>query len=176
VGISVGRDGEPLNVGRKTRAIPPALARALRSRDGGCRYPGCTRTRFTEGHHVKHWADGGETKLANLVTLCRFHHRLVHEGGFGLAATDDGVFVFTRPDGRRVAASGECLRGSVVRTMPAADASFEDTLASHIRKLGTNSAIDAHTSRSRWLGERLDYSIAIEGMQFLRDRAAAAPA
>ena len=58
--------------------------------------------RFTEAHHVHHWAKGGETKLANLVTLCTFHHRLVHEGGFGLATTDDGVFVFTRPDGSRV--------------------------------------------------------------------------
>jgi hypothetical protein len=82
VGIVEGRDGEPLNVGRKTRSIPPALSRALRSRDGGCRFPGCDRTRFTQGHHVHHWTDGGETKLSNLVTLCRFHHRLVHGGRF----------------------------------------------------------------------------------------------
>src|SRR4051794_39907053 len=56
VGIVEGEDGEPLNVGRKTRSIPLPLKRALRSRDGGCRFPGCDRTRFTEGHHVKHWA------------------------------------------------------------------------------------------------------------------------
>ena len=67
-------------------SIPTAIARALKARDGGCRFPGCDRTRFTEGHHVKHWADGGETKLSNLVTLCGFHHRLVHEGGYGLTA------------------------------------------------------------------------------------------
>ena len=72
--------GEPLDVGRKTRAIPPALRRALASRDKGCRFPGCTHTRYVDGHHVKHWADGGETRLSNLVTLCRFHHRAVHEG------------------------------------------------------------------------------------------------
>jgi hypothetical protein len=90
VGVVEGVDGEPLDVGRKTRSIPPALARALKARDGGCRFPGCDRTRFTEGHHVKHWADGGETKLSNLVTLCTRHHGLVHEGGFGLTVTDDG--------------------------------------------------------------------------------------
>ncbi len=106
VGIVEGRDGEPLNIGRKSRSIPPAIKRALRARDGGCRFPGCDRTRFCDGHHVKHWADGGETKLGNLVTLCSFHHTLLHEGGFGVTVTDDGVFVFTRPDGSRIADCG----------------------------------------------------------------------
>ena len=106
VGIVEGRDGEPLNIGRKSRSIPPAIKRALRARDGGCRFPGCDRTRFCDGHHVKHWADGGETKLGNLVTLCGFHHKLVHEGGFGVTVTDDGVFVFTRPDGKRIPECG----------------------------------------------------------------------
>ena len=67
--------GEPLDVGRRTRTIPPALRRALDARDKGCRYPGCTHRRYVDGHHVRHWADGGETKLSNLVSLCRFHHR-----------------------------------------------------------------------------------------------------
>jgi hypothetical protein len=170
VGIAQSREGEPLDVGRRTRAIPPALARALRSRDGGCRFPGCTRTRFTEGHHVKRWADGGETRLRNLVTLCRFHHRLVHEGGFGLKVTDDGVFVFARPDGVRVSENGErCFRGSVVAAREP-DASFEETLRIHVLNVEAGLAIDAKTCRSRWLGESMDYSQAIEGMQFLRDR------
>ena len=173
VGMVDGADGEPLNVGRRTRAIPPALSRALRSRDGGCRYPGCTRTRFTQGHHVEHWADGGETRLNNLVTLCRFHHRLVHEGGYGLAVTDDGVFVFTRPDGTRIAASGErCFRGSAPVPAPA-DAPFEQTLRLHELNAEAGLTIDAKTSRCRWLGEWMDYSWAIEGMQWLRDRDAA---
>ena len=72
-----------LDVGRKTRTIPPALRRALESRDRGCRFPGCG-LRFTDAHHIKHWADGGETKLPNLVLLCRFHHRLVHEEGYAV--------------------------------------------------------------------------------------------
>ncbi|MDP9198939.1 MAG: HNH endonuclease [Pseudomonadota bacterium] len=92
--------GEPLNVGRKTRTIPPAIRRALNSRDRGCRFPGCTFTRYVDGHHVKHWAKGGETKLSNLVTLCRFHHRQVHEGRVVVSCLDDGAFRFTRPDGK----------------------------------------------------------------------------
>ena len=173
--------GEPLDLGRKTRTIPPALRRALQARDGGCRFPGCDRSRFTEGHHVRHWADGGETKLANLVTLCGFHHRLVHEGGFGLSVTDDGgVLVFTRPDGARIPESGtRCFRGNNLRDTvehapqapDAPDARAVDDLESLNRAAGI--AIDARTNRSRWLGERMDYSLAIEGLQW-RDQKAAA--
>jgi hypothetical protein len=78
-----GPQGEVLDMGRRTRSIPPTLRRALEIRDGGCRFPGCG-IRFTEGHHIVHWADGGETNLSNLVLLCRFHHRAVHEEGFGV--------------------------------------------------------------------------------------------
>jgi hypothetical protein len=92
--------GEPLNVGRRTRTIPPAIRRALNSRDRGCRFPGCSFTRYVDGHHVTHWAHGGETKLTNLVTLCRFHHRQVHEGRVMVACLDDGAFRFTRPNGK----------------------------------------------------------------------------
>ena len=70
-------DGSVLSVGRKRRTIPPHLRRALEERDRGCRYPGCDH-RFTDAHHVKHWADGGETRLDNLLLLCRQHHRDVH--------------------------------------------------------------------------------------------------
>jgi len=95
-------DDEILSVGRKTRAVPPAIRRALRLRDRGCRFPGCTHTRHVDAHHVRHWADGGETKLSNLVELCGRHHRLLHEGGYGLRAADDGALVFTRPNGERI--------------------------------------------------------------------------
>jgi hypothetical protein len=74
-------DGSILSVGRRTRTISPSLRRALEVRDGGCRFPGCG-SRFTEGHHVTHWAEGGETSLLNCLLLCRHHHRLVHEGGW----------------------------------------------------------------------------------------------
>jgi hypothetical protein len=97
--IIENEQGEPLNVGRKTRTIPPAIRRALNSRDRGCRFPGCTFTRYVDGHHIKHWAHGGETKLSNLVMLCRFHHRQVHEGRVVVTCLDDGAIRFTRPDG-----------------------------------------------------------------------------
>ncbi len=99
------RNGEPLSVGRRTRSIPPAVRRALRARDGGCRFPGCNADRFIDAHHVEHWADGGKTDLGNLITLCRHHHRLVHEGGFRLEARADGEFVFRRRNGSALPAS-----------------------------------------------------------------------
>ncbi len=81
VGIGHGTDGSVFAVGRKTRTISPALRRALEARDRGCRFPGCGR-RFTDAHHVRHWADGGETSLENLLLLCSHHHRMVHEQGW----------------------------------------------------------------------------------------------
>ena len=87
-------EGSTLSVGRKTRRVPPALARALRARDGTCRFPGCENHRFGEAHHVQHWAHGGETSLDNLVWLCRRHHRLVHEGGFSVGRAPPGQLVF----------------------------------------------------------------------------------
>ena len=90
-----GPNGEVLDVGRRTRTIPPALRRALEIRDGGCRFPGCG-LRFGEGHHIVHWADGGETKLSNLVLLCRFHHRAVHEEGFSVKVVNDRIRFFDR--------------------------------------------------------------------------------
>ena len=85
----------PLGVGRKTRAVPPSLRRALKARDGCCRFPGCTNTRGLNAHHVEHWTRGGPTDLENLMLLCRRHHRLVHEGGW----TVDPAGVFRDPFG-----------------------------------------------------------------------------
>lgn len=78
----VERDGKPLSLGRRRRTIPPALRRALRARDYCCHFPGCTHSRFLHAHHIHHWARGGPTNLDNLVQLCSYHHRLVHEGGY----------------------------------------------------------------------------------------------
>ncbi len=93
------RDGLPLSVGRRTRTISPALRRALQARDGGCRFPGCTNTRFVEAHHVTHWAHGGETRLDNLLMLCRRHHRLLHEGSCTVDLTGGGEARFTNRHG-----------------------------------------------------------------------------
>jgi hypothetical protein len=72
----------PLDVGRKHRIVQPALRRALHARDKHCSYPGCSHDKWLDAHHIKHWADGGETKLENTLLLCSKHHRLLHEGGF----------------------------------------------------------------------------------------------
>jgi hypothetical protein len=94
-----GQGGQILDVGRKTRTIPPALRRALEVRDRGCRFPGCG-LRFTDGHHVRHWADGGDTSLANVLLLCRHHHVLVHEGGWKIEWWGEGRPAFLGPRGQ----------------------------------------------------------------------------
>ncbi len=96
--ITRGRS-EPLDVGRRTSVVSPALRRALAVRDRGCAFPGCDRPpSWTDAHHVRHWAHGGETALRNLVLLCRPHHRSIHSGGFGLSVGEARP-AFTRPDG-----------------------------------------------------------------------------
>ena len=93
-------DGNVLDVGRRTRTIPTALRRALEDRDRNqCQFPGCS-SRHCDAHHVVHWADGGATRLTNLVLCCRFHHRAVHEEGFQVVPGADGQFRFLRPDGK----------------------------------------------------------------------------
>ncbi len=100
VTVARGSDGSVLDIGRRSRSIPPAIDRAMKIRDGGyCRFPGCN-VRFTDGHHVIHWADGGETKLTNLVSLCVYHHRKLHEGGWRLRYdADDDIAEFIDPRG-----------------------------------------------------------------------------
>ena len=94
-------DGEHsiLGVGRTTRTIPPWLARILRKRDQGCRYPGCGHTRWVHFHHLIHWAHGGPTDLDNLISLCPFHHRLVHEDGWRISGDPNDEVTWIRPGG-----------------------------------------------------------------------------
>ena len=103
------RDGEVMGVGRKTRTIPPHIRRALEERDRGCRYPGCG-SRFTEAHHVTHWADGGDTSLANTVLLCRRHHRVVHEGRTRMSLNRLGQAVFFTKKGKMIASAPPMVR------------------------------------------------------------------
>jgi hypothetical protein len=141
--------GEPLDVGRKTRSIPPAIRRALRSRDAGCRFPGCTHDRYVDAHHIEHWADGGETKLSNLVTLCRLHHRLVHEGQIRIETPPEGGWRFVRPDGRHY---------EVIRRTASAEYTGEEIGHTHA-DLGIR--IDHNTAATRWRGERMDYELGV---------------
>ena len=139
--------GEPLNIGRKTRTIPPAIRRALQRRDGGCRFPGCSCSRFVDAHHIVHWADGGETAMDNLVLLCRRHHRLVHEGGFGVHVGAGKEIWFSYPGGD---------------TLPAtADGRFRGN-AELIRVFSAEKEIQItpQTLPPNWGGERMDYNYA----------------
>jgi len=90
--------GGPVAAGRKTRVISAPLRRALRERDGGCVWPGCTNRRC-DGHHLQHWADGGPTTLENLALTCDRHHTLLHEGGWRMERAADGTVTIFGPDG-----------------------------------------------------------------------------
>jgi hypothetical protein len=93
-------NGTPLDVGRKRRTVSTPLKRALWSRDRGCSFPGCHHTRYVDAHHIHHWADGGDTSLANLTLQCSHHHTLLHEGRFTIRRDHDGAIYFRRADGR----------------------------------------------------------------------------
>lgn len=148
--MSHDEQGNVLDVGRKRRTIPAPLRRALTSRDPSCRFPGC-ELRHTDAHHITHWAEGGHTRLNNLVSLCRRHHRAVHEEGWTVQLDREGRALFHRPDGRlfpRVPATSE------VPAEPVA------ALERANRRLGIEP--DAWAATPDWLGERLDLGLAID--------------
>ena len=144
-----GRDGRAVEVGARTRTIPPAIRRALHHRDRGCRFPGCG-VRFGQGHHIRHWANGGPTTLSNLALLCRRHHRAVHEEGYQLDRQPGGELRFRRPDGQ------------VVPEVPAPPAVPRDPVhALRARNEADGVHLHARTAMPGWLGERLDVGYAI---------------
>jgi hypothetical protein len=161
--------GNVLDIGRKTRIIPPAMSRALAIRDGGCQFPGCCEARYTEGHHIKHWADGGETKLDNLVTLCRYHHRELHKGSFFLSVRPEAQspvrFVerlcFSKVD-RYFDAPFNRSEDFVIAANPArftcACCDFSELEKS------LPSGIDEKTAVTKWTGESMDVGMAIDGL------------
>lgn len=142
--------GKILDVGRRTRKISPALQRALDRRDGGCRFPGCG-LKVCDAHHVEHWADGGATKLANLLKLCPRHHRAVHEDGFRVELRPDGDARFFRPDGRP-------LPEAPAPPRLAAEAS--SSLAALVQADGVS--IDVRASLPSWDGHPLDLAYAFD--------------
>ncbi len=143
-------EGRVVEIGARTRTIPPALRRALLHRDRGCRFPGCG-VRFAEGHHLRHWAHGGPTTLSNLALPCRRHHRAVHEEGYRVARAPDGALGFQRPDRRPLpeVPSAAAVRGDAVTA-----------LCAHHDALGLR--LHARTACPGWLGERLDLGWAID--------------
>lgn len=150
-----GVGGSLLDVGRRTRAIRGALRRALFARDGGCRFPGCAQRRWVDGHHIRHWAHGGETSLANLVLLCRHHHRLLHEGGFRITVDAAGAVSFHRPDGGTIPAHPEPV------PLPAG-VTLADRHGAHIT---------ADTVVPKWNGDGLQLGYAVAGLLAAENRA-----
>ena len=153
-------EGRVVEVGARTRTIPPALRRALHHRDKGCRFPGCGLW-LAEGHHVRHWAAGGPTTLSNLALLCRRHHRAVHEEGYHLEREPDGALQFRRPDGRLL---------PEVPPPPAVPADPVCVLRAQHEAQGLR--LHAQTTRPGWLGERLDVCWAIDVLHPLATREA----
>ncbi|MDQ5875190.1 MAG: HNH endonuclease [Actinomycetota bacterium] len=90
---------QPLSLGRISREPSAAMMRQLRYRDAECRFPGCGARRFTQAHHIVWWKRGGTTDLSNLVLVCTFHHKLVHEHGWALRRDPSGEVRWYRPDG-----------------------------------------------------------------------------
>jgi hypothetical protein len=91
--------GQPLALGRISREPSAAMMRQLRYRDGECRFPGCGARQFTQAHHIVWWTRGGTTNPSNLVLVCTFHHKLVHEHGWGLRRNPSGEVRWFRPGG-----------------------------------------------------------------------------
>ena len=146
-------EGRILDVGRKTRAVSPALRRALAHRDKTCRFPGC-HLKLCDAHHVEHWAQGGETKLENLILLCRTHHRYVHEEGYSVEPGANGEFDFTDP------------RGRPIPQAPPLPEVQGDTIARLVESL-TEAGVDLEqlAYRQEWDGTRLDLSWAVDALR-----------
>ena len=145
-----GLDGRVVEVAARTRTIPPALRRALHHRDRGCRFPGCG-LRFGQGHHIRHWAQGGPTTLSNLALLCRRHHRAVHEEGYQVDRQPDGELRFRRPDGR------------LLPEVPPPLAVLGDPVEIlRVQHDAEGLVLHARTATPGWLGERLDVGWAID--------------
>jgi hypothetical protein len=95
------QSGRVVGLGRTSREPSAQMLRALRHRDGGCRFPGCGTRRFTHAHHIRWWSGGGRTDLDNLVMICSFHHTLVHEHGWRIKRDPDGTVSWFHPNGVR---------------------------------------------------------------------------
>ncbi|MCB9603883.1 MAG: DUF222 domain-containing protein [Sandaracinus sp.] len=145
--VKVDEAGAVLDVGRRTRTIPPALSRALDVRDSSrCRFPGCHHRRFLDRHHIEHWSRNGETKLDNLLTLCDAHHRLVHEGGWTVELEDNEARFFP-PDGTPL----------VWPQPPRVDDAVREIEQAH-----SELAIGAMTGLTSWNGKTPEYSWCVE--------------
>lgn len=150
--VSTGAGKQGHWTGRRTRVIAPALRRALWLRDRGCRFPACANRRFVHGHHIQHWADGGATTKENLVLLCSFHHRLLHEGGFTVARTIEGDLRFL--DTRR----------RVIANVPPAVTVRSAPDRSMVLSLDRDLSDDPELNACGWDGASVDYDAVLDDL------------
>ena len=143
----------PLSVGRKTRTIPAAIKRALLLRDRTCQFPGCTHSRYVDGHHIEQWANGGETALSNLMLLCSAHHTLLHEGNCRVEANIAGGWYFFDHRNRIIDVQPACTRANNTGARSGLAVLHEAHAA-----LG----ITANTNASKWTGAPVDYARCID--------------
>jgi hypothetical protein len=135
--------GSPMDLGRRSRVASPAQRTALHVRSGGtCEFPGCEHSRFLHAHHIEFWADGGPTDLVNLLLLCTWHHRLVHEERYSIRVDGTGARVFVRPGGSEIPIGVTPSDPTARVGVPAASGTIEP----------------------QWGGERLDLGLAIDGI------------
>ena len=137
--------GRVLNIGRRTRIVPAAISRALSIRDKTCRVPGCCESRYVDAHHIKHWADGGETSLDNLVMLCRVHHRQLHQGCFTISVektASDQQLVFATRSGRKI----------------------QTSFFPQFLDVSAETSVDTRTCIPHWNGESCDYELAVAAL------------
>src|SRR3989442_1620739 len=153
-------DGRIVEIGARTRTIPPALRRGVHHPDRRCRFPGCGRP-VAVGHHIRHWAQGGPTTLSNLALLCRWHHRAVHEEGYQVELEPDGTLRFRRPDGRLLP-----------DVPPPVAVPADPVQALRARHETQGLRLHARTACPLWLGERLDLGWAIDVLHPLAARSA----
>jgi HNH endonuclease len=164
-GWSCARRARPPARDRSPHADESArLRRALLNRDRPCRFPGC-QVRVGQGHHVRHWVNGGPTTLSNLVLLCRRHHRAMHEEGYQVECGPDGNVGFRRPD------------GTPLPDVPSPSAVLDDPIATiRERHRSQGLDIDSRTACPAWGGERLDVGWAIDVLHPRAAPAGLAPA
>ena len=135
--------GEVLNIGRKSRTIPTAIHHALNLRDKSCRVPGCCSAKYLDAHHIKHWANGGETSLSNLVMLCRQHHRELHKNAFSIEINKNELIFIT--------AKGKRMKESI----------YPQFIESSLKSLPK---VTKDVMANKWRGEIIDYDMAVDGL------------
>ena len=156
-----------------------SIKRALDIRDEGCCFPGCSNTRYVDAHHIQHWADGGETSLENLATLCRFHHRQLHLGEYTVTHQPETTHQseVTHPGETSTLAeeSTEFIftdrQGNIIRPTFRPQFNYQDHVSAEILSIEKyRPEIDSSTCKTKWRGEGMDYGMAIDGLLTREDR------